>query len=179
MTPAQYPTTADTASANTLGATASPLLAGFSMTLIGLIAGNASPGTVLRFPDITLIVLFCATVFFILAVQFTIVARKFNLTKAEYEQRTPNMDTAKRDSAYGLAMEAFCLWIDRAHLVFIFGLGLLFLGLAGVMLPPNPSCLRLVTVSLPIFVSFGEMVWYIKDYRQSHKFQKSLEPRDE
>ena len=175
MNPEQYPTTADAASANTLGTTASPLLAGFSMALIGLITGNDSPGGVIKFPEITLAVLFCATVLFVLAVQFTVVARKYNLTQKEFERRTPDMSNEARNQAYGVAMEDFCLWLDRARLVFVFGLGLLFLGLAGIMLPPNPSCFRLFIVSLPVLFFFIEMAWFVNDYRQSIEFRKSLE----
>lgn len=174
MNPEQYPTTADAESANTLGTTASPLLAGFSMTLIGLIVGNSSAGDAIKFPDWTLAVLFIATVLFVLAVQFTVVARKFNLTEVEYKRRTPEMDDAARRGAYGVAMGCFCLWMDRARLSFIFGLAFLFLGLAGVMLPRDPSCFRLVLSGLTILFALGELAWFAKDYLQSRDFRKSL-----
>lgn len=174
MEPGKYPTTADAASANTLGTTASPLLAGFSMTLIGLIAGNASPATAIKWPDLTLAVLCGATISFVLSVQFTVVARKFNLTEDEHKLRTPTLETDKRKQAFGVVMKDLCSWIGRARLLFNLGLGLLFLGLAGIMLPPTPSCLRYAVVSLPILAFFGEMAWFVIDLRRSRQFQKSL-----
>ncbi|WP_240224417.1 hypothetical protein [Rheinheimera hassiensis] len=174
MKPAQYPTTADAASANTLGTTASPLLAGFSMTLIALISGSTSPETIMKFPEATLAALLCATILFILSVQFTVVARKYNLTQEEFKKRTLSMNDTDRAQAYGIAMEDFCFWIDRARLVFSFGLGLLFLGLAGVMLPPSPTCPRILIVSVPVLFIICEMVWIVYDIFQSHQFRKTL-----
>lgn len=174
MDPAQYPTTADAESANTLGTTAPPLLAGFSITLIGLVAGNTSPTAAIKWPDLTLAVLCGATIFFVLSVQFTVVARKFNLTKEEHIARTPDLKSDIREKAYGVVMSDLCLWIERARLLFNLGLGLLFLGLAGVMLPPNPSCLRYAAIGLLILAFFGEMAWFYMDYRKSEEFQKSL-----
>ncbi|WP_431023947.1 hypothetical protein [Halomonas sp. H5] len=177
MEPAQYPTSADAASANTLGTTASPLLAGFSMTLIGLIAGHASPATAMKWPDLTLAVLFGATLSFVLSVQFIVVARKFNLTKEEYKSRTPALDPDVRKERYGVVMRDLCSWIERARLLFNLGLGLLFLGLAGVMLPPSPSCLRYSVVVLPILAFLGEMAWFFVDFCRSREFQKSLKEK--
>ena len=174
MKPDQYPTTADTESANTLGTTASPLLAGFSITLIGLIAGNTTPSAAIMFPELTLAVLFIATVLFVLAVQFTVVAKKFNITEAEYIRRTPSMRKRARDLAYGVAMGNLCVWIDRSRLAFYFGLVFLFLGVAGVMLPPIVSCFRLVVVCLPVLFSIGELCWFIKEMLKSRAFSKSL-----
>jgi hypothetical protein len=171
MEPAQYPTTADAESANTLGTTASPLLAGFSMTLIGIIAGNTSPT---KWPDLTLAILCGATIFFVLSVQFTVVARKYNLTESEFALRTKKMPLDERNQAYGVVMNNLGSWIERARLLFILGLGLLFLGLAGVMLPPAPSCLRYAVVSLPIIAFFGEMAWFVIDFRETREFQRSL-----
>lgn len=176
MNPKLYPTTADAASVEALGTTASPLLAGFSITLIGLIAGNAEPAGVIMWPNITLTALTGAVVLFTLAVQFTVVARQFNLTQEEHKERTPEVDAAQRARAYGIAMESFWSWSGRAGIAFNFGLGLLLLGLAGTLLPPCPSFGRYAAVSVAM-VSFAfEAVWSIRDYVRSRRFVNSLKP---
>lgn len=168
-----HPTSADAASLNTLGTTASPLLAGFSTTLIGLVAGGSSNSTI-KWPDITLIVLSAATILFIFSVQFTIAARKFNLTTEEHERRTRKLSSRQRNYAFGMATESFWRWSERARLSFNFGLGLLLLGLSGILLPPDPSSTRLIAIALILVSFFCEACWVTKEFIDSRKFRKSL-----
>ncbi|MCW8107304.1 hypothetical protein OPS25_02140 [Alteromonas ponticola] len=170
----QFPTSADTASANTVGTVASPLLAGFSVTLITLITGNESPEHLLKYPDITLAVLLIATISFVLAVQFTVASRVYNLSKQEYQNRTLNMKANDRAQAYAVVMSKLEKKIVQVRLAFNFGLITLFLGLAGILLPPYPSSIRTYIVCGLFIFLVCEVAWLVYAGLESYIFRRSL-----
>lgn len=173
MNPDQYPSTADFESANTLGKTASPLLAGFSMSLIGVVVGIDSTSKI-KYPDLGLIFLIFATALFVLAVQFTVHLSKYCLSIEEHKRRSPHVDDAQRKVGYDGAMTDYHSWANRSRLSFDCGLGFLFLGITIILWPPNPSLLRTAAVFFSFLFFTCELVWCAIDYRKSKNFMKSL-----
>ena len=174
MNPDQYPSTADFESANTLGKTASPLLAGFSMSLIGVVVGIDSINKI-KYPDFGLVLLVLAAVSFVLAVQFTVHFSQYFLSEDEHKRRTPGLADAARANAYKCAMINYHSWANCSRLSFDCGIGFLSFGICIMLLPPNPSCLRIFAVVLSFLFFACEIVWCTIDFRKSKKFIKSLE----
>ena len=175
MDPQQYPTSGDIAAVTALGTTASPLLAGFSITLIGLVVGNSTPASSLAWPNLSLLLLTLAIVLFIVSVQFTVLAKKFALTQKEHEERTPGLDAGVRKRGFDGAMKAFLSHSKRAQLAFIVGLGLLLLGLATMLYPTEPSCLRRIASAVALVAFIGEAIWAIRTFLEDRAFRAGLE----
>lgn len=133
------PTSAYVQVVDKLGTIAAPLLAGFSLTLIGVLVGADAPKTI-RWPDCTLAALTVATVLFLLAVQWTITAMQFTLTPEEHAARTASLTEQQRQVAYADVMSTFRSWSERARLAISEGIALVLLGLIGVLLPPGRLC---------------------------------------
>jgi hypothetical protein len=128
------PTSAYVDVVDKLGTIAAPLLGGFSLTLLGVVAGT-NAGSTMRWPGWAMAALTAATSFLLVTVQFTIVARQFLITPEEQKQRAPEANDETLGRSYAAMIEDYRKWAIRARIAFDLGLTTLLLGLAGVLLP--------------------------------------------
>lgn len=160
------PTSAYVQVVDKLGTIAAPLLAGFALTLIGVLVGADAAKTV-RWPDYVLAALTVAAIAFLFAVQCTITAMQFTLTRDEHAARTPGLAPEHREVAYADAMATFRQWSERARLALAGGVALLLLGLVGVLLPPGPlgeiSAGRIVALVAAVAALAYELWWLSRE----------------
>lgn len=148
------------AAVDSLGGIAAPLLAGFSLALIGLVAQAPQSS---RWPDLALLLLAGTTVVMLASVQFAFRARRFAVTPAEAAGWHPDFpdDPERQERVYAeirAHRRAHRVWSQRARLAYNTGVCLLLLGLATTLLPAGrPSALRLSTVVLVLLALVGEL----------------------
>jgi MFS family permease len=123
-----------------LGGIVAPLLAGFSLTLLGLVVQAEDD---LRWPDLALLLLSLAVVLLVLVVQFAFRARQHATTPAQAKEWWPDFDhdPERQQRVYQeLAVYAAChaWWTTRARALYNTAVCVLLLGLAVVLVPTHP-----------------------------------------
>lgn len=155
-----------------VGEVASPLLAGFSVTLIGVIA--QSPAT-MRWPGFSLTLLTLAAAFLLAAVQCGFHARQHFWTREDllawYVELTPASDQAfakehQRDT------ESWDRWVNRTRRFYNLGICTLAAAVATVVSPPqdsenytvsvNEEVWRWTAASLAVFCLLIEVCWWLR-----------------
>lgn len=153
-----------------VGEVAAPLLAGFSVTLIGVIAQAPN---MLRWPGATLLTLIIAVGLLLGCVQAAFTARQKYWTRTdlldwyvhepsdELSQTFKNMQ--RRD------INAWVLWLGRARAAYNTGLTVLLIGVALLLAPPRTSqaypvstiesSLRWAAVGVAVGLAAIEVVW--------------------
>jgi hypothetical protein len=155
------------------GMVVAPLLAGFTITLIGLLLGSARSGV--RYPDTALTVLVAAVAILLAAVQCAYAARQYVVTPAEIGAWWPGVDDPDDRGELGQWWELraeqlahrklHSLWASRFRLTYHGGIMLVLLGLAIVLVPPEQmndiSPMPWVAVVLAGLAVVGEGTWVV------------------
>jgi MFS family permease len=153
------------------GTIAAPLLAGFTITLIGLLVPSQES---IRYPDVALAILMGAVACLLAAVQCAYAARQFLVTPEEIEAWWPGMDrleqpygedwVKRRYAEQRAHSELHSRWGRRFRYTYHAGIMLVLLGLVVVLLPPAhpPGGImfsRWLAVALAALAFLAEVVW--------------------
>ena len=127
------------------GMTVAPLLAGFTITLLGLLVNTSSGG--IRYRNLALVIFAGAIASLLAAIQCAYEAREFAATPAQIESWWPGIedaaDAGEVDMWWELRAEQrahqslYNLWAKRFRVVYHLGVVLLLVGLVVVLIPPN------------------------------------------
>jgi MFS family permease len=119
------------------GSIAAPLLAGFAMTMIGIVIGYSSH---VRWPGLAMLLLAIAAILMILAVQAAFSARSWYVDPAELdmwwpqEEDRPDLHTLKQWQADHFKLHR--RWAAGFQITYNVGLVFLLMGLACCLAPP-------------------------------------------
>ena len=129
------------------GTVAAPLLAGFTITLMGLVVDTSNNG--IRHRDTALLVLMAAVAFLLAAIQCAYSARRYMVLPDELTSWWPAVNDPEnrgRDSLLRqLQDEQFAhrllqtQWADRFRFTYHMGIVLMLAGLAVVLIPPSAA----------------------------------------
>jgi hypothetical protein len=123
-----------------MGAIVAPLLAGFSLALLGLVVQVEQD---LRWPDLALLLLAVAIVLLVLVVQFAFRARQYATTPSQVKDWWPDFDNdpERQQRVYEelrVYLACHLWWIGRARGLYNTAICVLLLGLAVVLIPKHP-----------------------------------------
>jgi hypothetical protein len=123
-----------------MGGIVAPLLAGFSLALLGLVIQAEDD---LRWPNLALLLLSVAIVLLVLVVQFAFRARQYAATPSQAKDWWPDFDhnPERQQRVYEeLSVYLAChrWWTTRARALYNTAIGVLLLGLAVVLVPKHP-----------------------------------------
>ena len=169
------PTSGYTESADRLGSTAAPLLAGFAVSFLGLLPTSASS---VRWPDPTLALVTLAAVLLMLSMQLFIVGRQYHLPYDEFATYTPDLDDALRRKAHAAADGAYRRWVVRSRLAFNVGLVVLVLGIAMALMPVKDSLTdqpgRLVAAGIALLACIAELAFIVAREWNAARWNRSI-----
>ncbi len=149
----------------TAGSVGAPLLAGFTVTLMGIVIGYGSD---MGAPGLALVVLSAAAVVLIAAVQFSFAARSYAVDPREIAAWYPdyNDDAVRQnlvdDQAYHAKQEQ--VWGRRFRRAYNFGILLLLAGVAVVLIPPggdDGNVGRWFAVAIMFSGAVAEIYWIV------------------
>jgi hypothetical protein len=140
------------------GATiATPLFAGFSLTLAGLVLTN---GGGVRWPGIALSLLTASTVVFLMALQFGVWARSFSASPQEIKDWRPDASEDLQQAIQRLHLNGYRVWASRFHHAYRIGLLLLLLGFATALVPRHAiHAFRGLAVGVAVAGCVAELLW--------------------
>jgi hypothetical protein len=144
-----------------MGTGVAPLLAGFSITLLGLVVAN---GRALRWPDLALLLLAGASVLLLSVVQFTYRAHRYATTPVEAKSWYPEIerDRVQQDRLHEeLRNHRVCheFWAGRARRLYNTAICVLLLGVAVVLVPSGTlGPLRAAAAGVVLLGLAGELL---------------------
>ena len=155
---------------------ASPVLAGFVVTLIGVVAQNPES---FRLPGLAMVVMLAAMIAFVLSVQSGFRARQYLWTRADVLAWYDGPIARPLDAAYRAMhrrdIAAWARWRSRVNVFYNVGIVALFMGVAMVCLPPDrygadpvgtgEVVLRSVAAAISAAAGLGELLWWL--YRRT------------
>jgi hypothetical protein len=150
---------------------AAPLLAGFSLTLIGVIAQDP---TNFRWPGATLVTLVITMSLLIASVQFGFHARARLYSAAEIRDWRPDFFEKKQDilaEQQRFHEAQWELWADRARLTYNAAICILAVSLAMTVAPSHGSkevALRWSASALALAGGVAEVSWIAADYGDAY-----------
>jgi MFS family permease len=163
-----------------VGEVAAPLLAGFSVTLIGVVA--QAPDS-LRWPGAVLIALTLAAGLLLTCVQFAFFARRSYWTRDDLlqwyaeEPREPLLQEFKK--MHKRHIGEWAAWRERARFTYNAGLAVLALAIALTLVPPeryghsrvssSEAGLRWVAAGLAMAFGVAEIVWWWRGREKKEK----------
>ena len=161
--PYGYPETIQSA-----GMVVAPLLAGFTITLVGLVVDTSNRG--IRYRDTALLILAGAVAALLTAVQCAYAARQFMVTPDEIEAWWPGVNNAADPNevtqwwelrAEQLAhSQMHSRWATRFRYAYHTGIVLVLAGLAVALIPPDGmSTARWAAVVVVAGAALGETLW--------------------
>lgn len=143
------------------GAVACTLLAGFSVSLIGLIL----PGASVRWPSATLFLLAAATVLFIAGVQCSMWARQFAVTPDEIRTWQPDYEEWRLYAEQWVHRRGFDIWNRRFAFSYRFGILVFLAGVSLTLLPPDPvSTARWGAIGVAVAGFAAEALWILSSW---------------
>lgn len=157
-----------------MGAIAAPLLAGFSLTLTGLVIDKHDA---LRWPDATLLFLTLAAVLLLATVQCTFWARRHVVTPSEITQWWPDAHRSYRHDALRQQQwthhAGFQRWSGRARRTYALGTLSLMVALT-LVLVPNRSVVhlgvgRLAAIATAALAVLFEVLWDLSVWLQGRR----------
>ncbi|MEL4082221.1 MULTISPECIES: hypothetical protein [Arthrobacter] len=154
-----------------MGEVAAPLLAGFSIALIGVIAQN--PGS-FRWAGLSLLLLTLAVGMLLLSVQSGFHARQMYWTRDEllpWFAGSLNETSEKAFSGmHTTHLQLWKKWVDRTRRSYNSGIILLMLGVAATLAPPTAQASDLISAADPLFrwsavvvaalLAVAEFIWW-------------------
>jgi hypothetical protein len=161
-----------------VGEVAAPLLAGFSTTLIGVIAQAPSS---IRWPGAALVSLMMAVGALLYAVQAAFFARQHYWTRDELLRWYVHPPSDAFDAEFRRMnrehKSVWELWIRRTRRSYNAGIALLGVGLGLLLAPPGvygsapistpELMLRWIAASIAWLLSIAELVWWCRSARRS------------
>jgi hypothetical protein len=158
--------------------TASPLFAGFSAALVGLVL--TAPESTIRWPSAALALHTAATIAFVVAVQCGLWARGFVVSPAAIAEWWPGTDPARLRNVRRLHRRGFGIWRRRFHLAYRVGIVLFLSGLAVALVPPDPiGWGRWVAIGVAIAGLVLEFAWIAANEVLAHEQDWAIdEPTD-
>jgi len=153
------------AAVDSVGTTAAPLLAGFSVTLAGLILQVDKPYETFKWPDATLALLTLAAVLLIAAVQCSFSARQYYVPPDEYYDGWAKLADAagKRDMAdlnHEHSLQRMGRWMNGIRVTYNLGVLALLAALTVLLIPAgHPTPARWVAIALAGLAWSVELVW--------------------
>lgn len=145
------------AAINSVGTVASPLLAGFSFALIGLVIPSASA---FRWPGVSLALLVVSGISFVMAVQCGFWAQLWVVMPSELEEWGPNDPPARRLAELRLHAHGFNIWSRRVNACYRVGLLALLVGVMLMLIPPGDiSASRWIAVAAAALGVLAEVLW--------------------
>src|SRR5688572_17976474 len=142
------------------GSTATPLLAGFALTMASLVLTSAHS---FRLPDIVLVLLTVSVVSLVMSVQAAQWTRTFRVRPEEVQAWWPKMNADQRESCILDIREHHHLrktWARRQRLTYRLGLLALLSGFAVALVPPDSvSVMRWVAFGVGCFGFALELLW--------------------
>lgn len=177
-TPYGYPASVDAG-----GTVAAPLLAGFSLTLIGVILGAGNPGE-FRVRDPALVALVAATLLLLACVQCSFWARQFTVTPTQImewwpELRAPGGNPDRHEQLraeqwrYALMAKR---WLHRARLSYQGGIILLLAGMTLLLVPADGNGWRWLAVAVMGLGFAAELYWTVAPSRRGWPGVRALFP---
>jgi hypothetical protein len=149
------------------GTIAAPLLAGFTITLMGFVVDVSNDG--IRHRDTALLILMASVASLLAAIQCAYSARRYMVLPDELTSWWPdvmNQDRTLRhlqneQLAHRLLHEQ---WATRFRVTYHAGIVLMLVGLSVVLIPPEPkigdvTTVRWVAVGLAAAAAAGELIW--------------------
>jgi hypothetical protein len=154
-----------------VGEVAAPLLAGFSVTLIGVVAQDP---TALRWPGAALLALTVAAVLLLTCVQAAFFARQNFWTRDDllqwYVEEPPEPLLGAFKAMQATAISRWLRWIGRARAAYNAGLTVLLVAVALVLAPPidygtkhvvgTEAALRWIAFGFALACAAAEIVWW-------------------
>jgi hypothetical protein len=147
-----------------------PLLAGFTITLMGLVVDASNQG--IRYRDTALLLLMSAVAALLGAIQCAYSARRYLVRPDELDAWWPGIEDPKDEGEVAQARELraeqrahhvlHLLWASRFRRAYHAGILLLLLGLTVVLIPPSAGHLspaRCVAIAIGIATVSAEAVW--------------------
>lgn len=148
---------------NSAGTTAAPLLAGFTITLIGLVINRSVQ---LRLPGLSLLLLTSAVVCLLAAVQCAYSARQYVVTPAELEAWWPDHDIEGRwEQIRGIQFghaALFARWVKRFRISYHAGVLFVLAAITAVLIPKHSFDLvsaRAAAVGVAALGTVLEALW--------------------
>jgi hypothetical protein len=152
-----------------VGTTAAPLLAGFSLTLIGL---TATADSNVRWPEPTLALLLLAALLLIGAVQASFNARSWYIPLSDFLTRLEATPTNRRQvvtGTYAQGLTKHKFWLTATRYAYNFGILFLLTGLVFVLVPEGEvSTCRYGVIALAAVGLVLETAWlFLGDPRRT------------
>jgi hypothetical protein len=145
------------AAAESVGSVASPLLAGFSFALVGLVLPSPEH---FRWPNAALLFLFGAGVLFIAAVQFSFWARQYAITADDIKLWQPDYPPGRMHALQRLHITAFNKWNARMNRSYRWGIMALLIGLTlSLVAPSHIGWGRGLVIAVGVLASLLELLW--------------------
>jgi MFS family permease len=143
--------------ASSAAAVAAPLLAGFALTLAGLVLQVQND---LKWPDAALAVLVGSVLALLGAVQFGVWARQYAVTPAQLKEWLPSLDDKALLRAQYAHQIEHARWYSRFRGAYHVGIMLLLAGLAVALVPDKDTDeWRYVAIGLAGLGVVGELTW--------------------
>jgi nitrate reductase gamma subunit len=159
------------------GTIVAPLLAGFTIAMIGLVVDTSNKGV--RHRDLALLVLTAAASALLAAIQCAYSARQYLATPDQFQSWYPDLETAEpyeEDAGKGLSRPVqtwwaarseqaahtalHARWAKRFRVLYHVGVVLVLCGLAVTLIPPgHVSATRCVAVGLASLAALAEALW--------------------
>jgi nitrate reductase gamma subunit len=151
------------------GTIAAPLLAGFTITLMGVVVDVSNDG--IRHRDTALLILMAAVTSLLAAIQCAYSARRYMVLPDELTSWWPGALEEGHESTLRQAQNEQLahrllheLWARRFRLTYHAGIVLILVGLAVVLIPPEPkrgdvTAIRWLAVCLAAAAAAGELIW--------------------
>lgn len=145
-----------------IGSTAAPLLAGFAFALIGLTIDKSDA---LWSSDLSLLLLVCAGLLLVQAVQFTFIARRFYVSPADYlaSRELAELDDFSKTELEQMQegwLKSYGDWLPWVTRAYNLGTIVFLVAIASVLVPASGPwhmpALRVVAVLLALAGAFGE-----------------------
>ena len=147
------------AASESTGSVASPLLAGFSFALVGLVLPSPEH---FRWPNLTLGCLFVAGVGFIAAVQCGFWARQYAVRPEDIKAWRPEYPAKRIDAVQRLHNRGFYIWNHRLNWLYRWSILFLLMGMAFALVPPgDASARRWVIVAIALAAVVAELGWIV------------------
>ena len=160
------------------GTVSSPLLAGFSFTLIGIVLGTTNA---FRWPNAALALLVGATALLIGSVQSAFWARQYVVTPGELAEWWPGLytDPERLHEVRGEQLghkQLHDRWVRRFAALYHGGILLMLAALAVLLVPPAAVGVgRLAAIVLAIVATVGEAAWIAATRPSTRSFKRARE----
>jgi hypothetical protein len=142
---------------NSVGTVASPLLAGFSFTLIALVIPATSG---IRWPGVCLVLFVVSGISFVMAVQCGFWAQMWVVMPSEIGEWTPTSPPERVDAELRFHAHGFKIWAGRVNSCYRVGLLGLLIGVMLILIPPGDlSTSRWIAVVAAALGVCLEVLW--------------------